>query len=328
MIDAVLLIAKEIAREGLQDGTLRIVGSVVRFAAGEHKGEIHSHLQPTAALELAQQTNFQLDGLKQGQQVIQSVLGDLSGGVNALKMMSGLNLALSVADIGISVAGFALMNAKLNAVQTAIGDIARGVEAIRLDAIERDFIKLRALVERYENSWYLSDEQRAVPLLLEIAANANETQLLMESHAQQLLAEGLNRLPEADRMLDGMALTLGLRVTAAMAANEGGLARQIADDGARRIEAITGPIGRMDLVRLSLPSGIDPSSQEWTSALTKARGEAEPTIAKLRTREANAMTRSAPIPALKEHGVQSRDWLAAARAEMHEPIMLLSGVEG
>lgn len=324
MIDAVLLIAKEIAREGLQNGTLKIVGSVVRFTTGEHKGEIHSHLQPTAAFETAQQTNFKLDGLQQGQRAMQNVLGELSGGINALKLMSGLNLALSVADIGVSVVGFALMNAKLNAVQSAIGEVSRGIEFIQQDLIERDFIRLRALVERYENSWHLSDESRAIPLLLDIAETANETQLLMESHAQRLLTERLDRLPVADRMLDGMALTLGLRVSAAMAANEASLARHIADDGARRIEAITGTIGHMDLVRSNLPSGIDPSSQEWTSAFAKARKDAEPFLAKLRTREANAITRSAPLPTLQAHGIRPREWLAAARSEKQEPVMLLA----
>jgi len=324
MIDAVLLVAKEIAKEGLQNGTLKIVGSVVRFTSGEHKGEIHSHLQPTAAFEPAQQMAFKLDGLEQGQQLLQSMLGDLSGGISALKVMSGLNLALSAADIGVSIAGFALMNAKLNAVQSAISEVSKGIDFVQQDLIERDFVKLRALIERYENSWHLSDEQRAVPLLIDIAANANETQMLMEAHAQRLLTEGLERLPVADRMLDGMALTLGLRVSAAMAANESNLARNIADDGARRIEAITGGIGHMDLVRRSLPSGIDPSSQEWMDALAKAREDAEPALAKLRMREANAMTRSAPFPTLEAHGIQPREWLAAARSEKREPVMLLA----
>lgn len=324
MIDAVLLIAKEIAREGLENGTLKIVGSVIRYTTGEHKGEIHSHLQPTAAFETAQQTNFALDDLGQGQRAMQNVLGDLSGGMNALKLMSGLNLALSVADIGVSVAGFALMNAKLNAVQSAIGEVSRSIDFIQQDLIERDFIKLRALVERYENSWYVSDESRAIPLLLDIAETANETQLLLESHAQRLLTERLDTLPVADRMLDGMALTLSLRVSAAMAANEARLARHIADDGARRIEAITGAIGHMDLVRSNLPSGIDPSSKEWMSAFAKAREDAEPILTKLRTREANAITRSAPLPTLQAHGIRPREWLAAARSEKQEPVMLLA----
>lgn len=327
MIDAVFLVAKELAREGLQNGTLQIVGSVVRYVSGPHRGEIHSHLQPTSASDPTQQAILRLDGLQNGQQVMQGMLGQLSGGISALQVMSGLNLALSVVDIGISVAGFALMNAKLNAVQSAIGEVSRGIGFIRQDAIERDFIRLRGLAEVYENSWHLSDERRALPLLLGVATGAGETQLLMEHHAQRLLAEGLERLPAADRMLDGMALTLGLRISAAMAANESGLARHIADDGARRIEALTGAIGRMDLVRAALPAGIDPSSGDWAATLDQVLKAAEPLIVKLRTREANAATRSAPLRALEAHGVRPRDWLTAARSEKQEPVLLLAGAQ-
>jgi hypothetical protein len=325
MIDAILLSAKNRAWDGLRDGTLKIVGSVVRFASGEHKGEIHSHLQQTAASEFAQQTTMSLDGLKQGQQAMQSMLGNISGGVQMLQVLSGLNLALSVADIGISVVGFALMNAKLNAVQGAIQEVSSGIQMIQMDAIERDFTKLRAQAERYENTWHLNDYQRSVPLLLDIANNANETQLLLESHAKKLLHNGLDMLPSADRMLDGMALTIGLRVSAAMAANEGRLARHIADDGARKIEAMTGAIGQIDLVHARLPKGIDAASVEWDAAFAKARDDTTPLIAKLRTREANAATRSSPLPVLEAKGVTPREWLATARSEQKEPILFLAG---
>jgi hypothetical protein len=321
MIDPVLLMAKAKALDGLRTGALKIVGSVVRYTSGPLKGSIHSHLQPTAVSEAVQQTGLKLDGLQVGQDAMKGMLGEVLGGMGTLHIMSGVNLALSVADIGISVAGFALMNAKLNAVQHAINGISGGLHQ---EAIERDFIKLRALVDRYESSWLLSDARRAAPLLLDIASNANETQLLMENHAAKLLAQGLSNLEAADRMLDGMALTLGLRVSAAMAANEVEFARGIADDGARRITAITGVVGLADVVRANLPKGVEPSSADWTPALSDARLAAEPLIAKLRTREANAVTRSAPLTTLKANGVEPRDWLAAARAEKQEPVLFLA----
>lgn len=324
MIDEVLLAAPTKAWAGLRDGSLKIVGSVVRWATVEKNGQIFAHLQPTAASELAQQTALQFDGLKQGQEVMQAMLGSLSGGMQMLQVMSGLNLALSVVDIGISVAGFALMNAKLNAVQGAIHEVSGGIRSIQQDVIERDFIKLRALAERYENTWSVSDYSRSVPLLIEIASNANETQLLLEYHAQNVLQQGLELLPVADRMLDGMALTLGLRVSAAMAANEGELARKIADDGFRKIEAITGRIGQIDLLQAHMPKGIDTASQEWGAEFAKAKEETTPVIAKLRTREANAATRSSPLPALEAKGITSREWLEHARLEREEPMLVLA----
>lgn len=324
MINSILLEAKDKAWDGLRDGTLKVVGSVVRYATGEHKGEIHSHLQQTAASEWAQRTSMSLDGLQQGQQAMQAMLGNISGGVQMLQVMSGLNLALSIADIGISIAGFALMNAKLNAVQGAIHEVSTGIQSIQMDLIERDFIKLRAISEQYENSWHISDYHRAVPLLIDIANTANETQLLFERHAQNLLRDGQGMLPAADRMLDGMALTIGLRVSAAMAANESSLARHIADEGARTIEAITGHIGHIDLIKATMPKGIEPTSAEWEAALANARDETAPLNAKLRTREANAVTRSSPLPVLEAKEVSPREWLAAARSEKTDPLLLLA----
>lgn len=321
MVDPVLLMAKTKALDGLHTGALEIVGSVVRHVSGPLKGSIHSHLQPTAVSEAIQQMTFNLDGLQGGQEAIRGILGEVVGGMGTLHIMTGVNLALSVADIGISIAGFALMNAKLNAVQHAINDISGGLHR---EAVERDFIKLRALLDRYESSWLLSDPTRAAPLLLEIASSANETQLLMENHAAELLGQGLSNLEAADRMLDGMALTLGLRVSAAMAANEGQFARGIADDGARRITAMTGAIGVADIVRSQLPKGMEPSSADWTTTLSNAREVAGPVVAKLRTREANAATRSAPLVTLEEKGMKPRDWLVAARTEKTEPVLFLA----
>jgi hypothetical protein len=324
VIDEVLLAAPQKAFVGLRDGSLKIVGSVVRWATAEKNGQIFAHLQPTAASEMAQQTALRLDDLKQGQEVMQAMLGNLSGGMQMLQVMSGLNLALSVVDIGISVAGFALMNAKLNVVQGAIHEVSGGIRSIQQEAIERDFIKLRALAERYENTWSVSDYSRAAPILMKIASNANETQILLEYHAQNMLQLGLEMLPVADRMLDGMALTIGLRVSAAMAANESELARKIADDGFRKIEAITGGIGQIDLAQARLPKGIDTASKDWEAEFAKAKEETTPIIAKLRTREANAATRSSPLPTLKAKGITSREWLEHARLEREEPMLVLA----
>lgn len=323
MIETFVGIAKDFALEGLKDRSLYISNGVVRWASGEHKGQIHSHLQTTKASELAQQTILKLGDLQQSQEAMNIMLRTISGGMKALEIMSGLNVVLSVADIGISVAGFALMNAKLNAVQAAISDATSGIRDIQQDAIDRDFIRLRSWAEQYENTWHISDYSRAVPLLTNIAQGAIETQLLLEHHAQQLLNGGLDMLPAADRMLDGMAVTLGFRVSAAMAANEGDLARKIADDGARRIEALTGRIGEIDLVRARLPKGIDPASSDWGAVLATAREGVAPMLAKLRLREGNAATRSAPLTALDAHGMPPRLWLQMARSEEDDLLMFL-----
>ena len=127
----------------------------------------------------------------------------------------------------------------------------------------------------------------------------------------------------ADTMVDALSLAGGLRVACLMACNESAAATSAATENARQIEGLTGNIGMADLVLARLPGGIERASQEWEEALTGAEAEATPIAASWRQREAMAATRAAPLPQLERDGVTPREWLAAAREETEQPVLLL-----
>jgi hypothetical protein len=311
------LIPKERALEGLQNGLLHRVGSVVRYAGGPMKGRIHSHLQETGLYEQLANTS--------------SRLGEISKGFEMMQGFQLANLALEAVNIGISVAGFALMNAKLNAVQGAIQGLSVGInivssklDQIRQERIDEEFLALRSLARRFDEGWHLANQSDAIQQWLLIQAEARRYQDIFEHHARLLLSEAKPEFALADRMIDALALTGNLRTSAAMAANEGQLAKQISDENAQQIEALTGSIGLVDLVRTKMPVGIDPGSHEWESALAEANDNARPLIAKMREREASAITRSAPLPLLEKRNITPHTWMRAAREETNEPLLLLS----
>lgn len=303
MINSILMEVKESALSGIKEGYLSIVGSVVRYNSGPHKGAIHSHLQPTNAPERS----------------LNQFFADISG----MQWMSSLNLLLSAADIGISIVGFLVMNRKLNTIKEKIDELSEEIKSIKNDIIERDFIKLQSFIEIYENTWRLKDYEFINEDLINIVNSANEIQILFERHAINLLSGGVCMLDAADRMLDAMALTIGLRVSAAVAANQSDLAQSIADQGAKKIDSITGPIGLIDLLRAKMPFGIDAKSLEWEDVFLKTKEEVNPLIVKQRLREINAVTRSSIFTSLMNQGIAPREWLSIARFEHCEPFLFL-----
>jgi hypothetical protein len=303
---------------GLKSGYLQRVGSVVRWASGTGKGgQIHSYLQETGLYEQLASTSLKL--------------GEISKGLQVMQAFQVANLALEAVNIGVSVAGFALMNAKLNAVQGAIQNLSLGIslvsgqlDQIRQERIDEDFLALRSLARRLDEAWHLGSDSDATHQWLSIQAEARRYQDLFEHRARLLLTGAAPEFALADRMIDALALTGSLRTSAAMAANQGPLAKQISDENAQQIEALTGSIGLIDLVRTKMPAGIDPGSQEWELALAEASNNAGPQVTKMREREASAMTRSAPLPLLERRKITPNAWLRAAREETNEPLLLLS----
>lgn len=100
--------------------------------------------------------------------------------------------------------------------------------------------------------------------------------------------------------------------------------KHLAADGAKTIERLTGNIGVVDLVRVSMTGAkIDVGTPACDSAFVAAKEQAAPRVMQMRQREAAIATRTAPLAALEEQGISPREWLAAAREEQEAPILLM-----
>lgn len=257
-------------------------------------------------------------------------IDNLQDGLNGLSSLALQNLAMNIANIGISIAGFAAMMNQLDTIKTAIHglsgqlDMAMGkIKAVQNDLIETDFSELKSLAKAHDEGWLLSDAS-AGQRWQEVAHRALRYQTRFETRAERLLAANPGDYLLADPMLDAVSFASGLRVAALSACDEVNAAREAAADGARAIERLTGSIGLADLTRPALAaSEAAPGTVDWTVALAAANEDAREVVAKIRQREAAAVTRAAPLAALERRGIRPRDWLEAARAERGTPVLVM-----
>jgi outer membrane murein-binding lipoprotein Lpp len=280
-----------------------------------------------------------VDQLGEGISQVQTKLGDMHADLGALgKSMQMLetigvaNLALNAVGVGVSVVGFGVMNAKLGQVQGAIRAIADRIDSIsdkidrlRQDAIDADFSDLQSLTGMYEEGWALAESASAQRQWHRVQQDALVIQNRFANRAQKLLQVTSANLDAADPMLDAVALASGLRVASLVACNESNLARSIANDSSRQIEALTGTIGLVDLTAHSDLHGVRAGTVDYDLAMAKARVAARPLLRKLREREAASATRALPLATLEDRGIAPRAWLEAARSEKNAPLLFLPG---
>lgn len=352
------------ARTGLLNGTLKLTGSVIRRL----DGQIFCHLQeagpltkmigsslnkgvtlaPTigpqgaAAMALADlaaqvgtfaETDLIRRGVGRLEAGVERIEGKLDTVVGKLESFANVglaNLALNAAGIGISVAGFALLSAKIDRVQESIHSMAgtldvisHKIDQVRQDQIDRDFTQVRSLASLFDEAWGLTDRGRAEQQWMRVVQDARTYQDRFANQARDLLAGGPSGYLAADPALDAVALISGLRVAALAACNETELARSVAGEATSQIEQLTGAIGVADLALHAVPEHVEPGSQEWGIALATSSEAARVVIAKVRQREALAATRAAPFDLLERRGVAPREWLERARSEAEAPLLVL-----
>lgn len=256
---------------------------------------------------------------------------DILSGLTTLQNLGVANLALSGLGLGVMMVGFGVMNSRISAIENSIAilteksdHIIQGIERIRQDQIASEFSELRSQISLFEEAWHLDDRAKAAQLWMAVSTKTRSYQDKFTSRARELLFAMPPEFALADPMVDAVSLAGGLRVACLMACNESGLAMEVANENARQVESLTGNVGVADMVMRLMPADIDAGSQEWDRALTEAVSTSEPVIAKWRQREAVAATRAAPLPQLARNGIAPRDWLAAARGEKTEPVVLLA----
>lgn len=275
--------------------------------------------------------------LEQGVEHIEGKIDGLGGnvdtvrnGVNTLNDLGIGNLVMGATGIGVSMAGFAVISAKIDGLRRAIDGVAElihavsaQIEEVRRDMIEADFASLKTIAEQMDEAWLLSDTSRAERQWHDAAREAHRLQNRFAGRAENLLAGPDGYLP-ADPMLDAFALASGVRFSALAACNEITASAEAARDASRTLQNLTGRIGLADLAQHQVQlASVEPGSQAWSLALTQASEMARPMAKKLRDREAALATRSAPLLAIQEKGVAPRAWLRRAYDEPDTPVLFM-----
>jgi len=325
-------------REGVKSGQMRVFGSVIRNAAN---GQIVGFLQEaaplasllgntTAAPLLVATLGLDVAKLVQGE-VIRAGVGRIEEGIKTLASLGVSNLALTGANLGVSVVGFAVIAAQIHnlkrsvdGISDQIGSVSSKIDQLQRDAIDADFVEAEALSRAYEEGWRLSD-QGADGRWRNVAESALGLQVRFEMRAGRVLADGVEQYAVADPFLDALSLANGLRVAALSACNEGTAAELASAEGARSLERLTGGIGLADLTRSETRKMVSAAgTTRWALEQVKANIAVRDTVQRIRLREAFAATRAAPLAELKRRGVSPRDALAEAREETECPMLFLA----
>lgn len=336
--DAVLRQIPAALAAGVQSGQYQVYGSIIKSCS---TGQIIGHLQETSGLAqlaggLPVTPAGAIAGLAMGgiqiaqNEQIKSGLVQVQAGLQALQQLGIANLALGAAGIGVSVAGFAVLGRKIDAVKqevAALSDridrVGAIVEDLRRDLVQSDLDRLRTAALAMDEAWSLG------PMAAErqwhlVAEESLQLSVFFERRARELLAAVPEGLALSEPMLDAFAMALGLRVAARIAAGEDRAAQIVAIEGARSLMRLTGQIGLADLaLPLARRSGVKQATAEWGKALAEATEQVRSEITRIREREAAAATRAAPLLELERRQIKARDWLAAAREEKDSPILLL-----
>lgn len=238
-----------------------------------------------------------------------------NSGIEGLHKQGQGGLALQLLDIGINVASFAAMQARLDDIASRMVVIDDAFREFQEMQLKLAFTELKTLARSMDEAWLLSDES-AENRWREVASKALSLQDQFETRARDLLSRSWDQYYIAEPLLDAFSFANGLRVSALSASDETTAAIEAAADGARLIDSLTGRLGAADLLPSTLrASGVAPGTLEWGVALAQASELARETASRVRQREANMATRAAPLVSLEERGIRPRDWLAGVRAQ-------------
>jgi hypothetical protein len=309
------------ARMGLATGDLKVFGSVIRSVAD---GRIRYHLQETSGLASLLKAGVPaLDPvslLMQGVTVAQNE--QIKSALSVVQSLQFGSLVLGAANLGVSVAGTALvlsrikvLEQKIDALAPQLEIIARGVEALRQDRIAEDFTRLRTLGDQLDECWLLDDAAR------EWSAIARDAHLLSDSFTRRALEAG----PVAgDPFATAFAIASSVRVTARLAAGEDEAARRAAS---QRAETMI-DLGRgLQLAPLTLEAMRGKAeiggSRQWQEKYEATAANLQPLVGAARERELSAATSLTTLEALAERDIRGRQWLEAARQEVDVPLLIL-----
>ncbi len=324
---------------GIRSGQLDVYGSTIRNVAN---GQIAGFLQETSGLSkianlvgTGPAAPLKLIGsgirIVQNEQ-IKSGLAAVQQGIAVLNHLQIANLALGAAGIGVSVIGFAVMTKKIDGVREDVRSLDGKLDRL-LDEFARDrtekldemLDRLLGLAERIDTRWSMSADKAEIGWHRD-ADEADSLGNFFSGRARRLLEARPAAIREATPLLDASAMASGLRVGSLAQSGETTAAICVARNDARRLERLTGSVGAADLARawMSAPEWQSlPGSNAAGDALKLATTGARAVAMTLRSREAAAVTRAAPLVALEAKGLRARDWLSAAREEQDAAVLLL-----
>ncbi len=321
---------------GVQTGEFRIYGSIIRSV---QTGRIAGHLQETSGLtSLASQlltspATLPLQGVGLGVDLLGHAANyvqneQIKTAIGVLHNLQLGNAALDAAGIGVSIAGFAVLSAKIDRVETKLDSlsqrvdaIGRAVEHMLREKIADDFIRLRTATEQMDEGWHLSDASQH---WRHVANEAHALVNIFERRIYQMLDDDRSDTQAVEPMQEAMAMAIAMRVSARLAAGDDVAARYAAGEGAKALAKLGGRFGVADnALKRMQASSIEVGTSAWGEALERTTDELRPLFNTIRSRETSAISTILTLEELERQGIEGRRWLETARNEETSPILCL-----
>lgn len=324
---------------GIRSGEIKVYGSIIRSVAS---GKIVGHLQETSGfaklggIAVTAGSSAPLAGaglaadlIGQGVNYVQNE--QIKAALDVVQNLQVANLALGVVGIGVSVAGFAVLSAKINRIETSVDamadrltQLARGVDWLRHDRIAEDFARLRTVAEQLDEGWTLTDPSSQ---WRQVATEAHSLANIFERRATGLTTDPADLLA-VEPFVDALALATSLRVSARLASGEDIAAGAAADEGAKCLIALGEHVSlSAAALRQMITDKAIVGSSEWGVALNNRAETLRPVIALRRQREMAAVSTSLTLAELRRQLIPGRAWLESARSETDEALICLLPIQ-
>lgn len=311
----------------VQSGVYRQVGALITNVS---TGKIVAHLQQTGAardlaLSLVQNGAGILSSVSQPLNTIGTAAVYMQGramvqGIETLRLLQMGGLALTGLDIGISLAGFAITQARLKELSRGLGEVkdrmsqmAVRIEDLFDEAIRTDLLALEGVCQQVDDGWSLADADPAWSAAVE---PLYRLEVIFFDRARRSLADqGPQSLEAAERFLDAALLASATLVSVRTACREVEAASRAADRTAAALQRLTTGIGlRRTLATAVSREGVL-SVAGRVDAMERARPEATNQVTRIRLREEQAACSGLALRRLANAGIDGRAFLERMRGE-------------
>lgn len=241
-------------------------------------------------------------------------------GIETLRVMQMGGLALTGLDIGISLAGFAITQARLKEISRGLADtrdqltrmVAR-IEDLFDDTVRGELVELETVCQQVDDAWVMAD-----PGPVWRAADGVLSRLegrFFDRAAQIIDNQGLPAWQAVERFLDAALLASATLVSVRTAMREVEAARKAAERGAARLQRLTGEIGLRQMLGFDIPREGVLSRAGQVDALTRLQPNAVAQVTRLRQREEVTASSGLALQRLLAAGVDGRAYLQRMRDE-------------
>ena len=312
---------------GLYDGSLVRFGALLKDSTSGH---IVAHLQETSLVPklIGGLSNLSLSPFQMANTGIlidnSLQLRQLTSLVQTLQTLQYATMGIALVGIGVSAAGFALMNKRLKGIEGEISTLKTAIEKqfkeLHWRELRARFALASTCLERAENAHRFREPG---PELRGAAERLAESSGFFKAEAQFALTHEHVNLELVQSLTYAMLLCDTTRVDCLLEANEMDAAMSVAEHSGSDWVGLFNELDSVTLVRRVSASGTVVDRGSYSELRELRLNHIDPFRQMLTEATEAGITRAALIHSLVERGVEGPEYLHRVRSEDKEPILLL-----